>query len=207
MCGPIVSGLQIHQSVGGSRLFALALYQLGRGVFYALFGAIAGGLSSAATLRVSGIGWLIVAILLLMATSKLIKMPIKLPAADKLLLGPLKRLPKLPGAVRPLVLGMIMAFLPCMLTFWALNLAASTEDPLKGAITMLLLVAVTSFPLFVSVSIGKWLGTLKIAQAEAWVLLFSAVWCGLMTAASLKWIPHYYYDFEIGENIYTIMFW
>ena len=45
---------------------------------------------------------------------------------------------------RAFCLGILMAFLPCMLVFWCLGLAASASHPFDGALLMALLVVMTT---------------------------------------------------------------
>lgn len=207
MCGPIVGAIPLVEWSGGSRLKAIFFYQLGRALPYGGAGAIAGYFGSSDWLENYHLGWVIVFILSCMAFLKFL--PISLPV--KFFNLPIRYMTKtvqfFPAHSRSFVFGGLLAFLPCMLSFWALHLAATTKSPFKGAICMLLLIILTSLPIALSISFGGWLRSMKARYLEGGLLLVSAIWCFLMTAANQGWIEHSYLHLKIFETNLMLMFW
>jgi sulfite exporter TauE/SafE len=207
MCGPIVAGLKLESSMGNSCLGGLIMYQSGRALVYASLGAVSGSFGSHLLFKKPQVGWLLVLLLLVFAFKEAFpnKIQFQFP---KLLMGFWGSLiGKLKGPFRPFLLGILLAFLPCMLMFWALGLAATTGSPFLGALVMLLLVFLTSLPLYVSVKGGHILGKFFKGKAAGFVLLVSASWCALMTAASSDLIGHFHFHFYAFGKKYMIMFW
>lgn len=206
MCGPIVGGLNLPATVGGSVWKSLLLYQAGRGMMYILFGAVAGYFSSEFLTDTPIIGFALAAFLFVMAIQKLIpKFSPKIP--DGLIRTWAKLAQKLDGPLRPFFLGVLLSFLPCMLTFWAIALAAGSGSIWSGALTMFLLIVITSLPLFAVVAGGKALRFPFRARLDGILLLISGAWVMMMTAGALGWIDHLHFNLELFGKNYHFMFW
>lgn len=207
MCGPIVGSLKLPSTVGGNRWKALFLYQLGRGGVFILIAAAGALVSSKLSLNLSWLGWPLVALLFTLGLSKALGHPLspQLPPRMLQLMSKIAMRPT--GAFRPLAMGVVLAFLPCMLSFWAIGLAASTGSPVQATLAMTTFVLMTSLPLGIAIAGGDLFGRIRIRNLEAYALMFSAVWCGLMTAASMGWIPHAHYMFSLFGRQYSLMFW
>lgn len=107
-------------------------------------------------------------------------------------------------------LGAVMGFLPCMITLWAMGLAASTGSALHGALIMVGLVIMTSPVLATVTALPRLLGTRFRAiseRAPAVLMLVSGVWFALVGLAGLKVISHAHLHFELSGKHYMIMFW
>jgi sulfite exporter TauE/SafE len=121
-----------------------------------------------------------------------------------------KRLQRLPGLRRKFFLGVALGFLPCMITFWALGLAASTQSPLHGAILMVLLVWMTSLVIF-GIGLAPALLPVKARRFRERLLsvflVFSGVWLGLISAAANGWIEHAGVGFSAAGRGFAVMFW
>ncbi len=161
MCGPLVLGLGFHApelaDAGTTRrslgiVARLGGYQLGRALVYALLGAGAGWLGSAALGWVEagadifgvalGVGFLIA------AGWHLRRRPVvavagPLPFSARLGSWVNAHAPRQP-LLRALVLGVGMAALPCGIVYWAIGLAVATADPWAGAALMATLVVLTT---------------------------------------------------------------
>ncbi len=233
MCGPIMIGLTAG---GGGRDTPAArawwsarrvlAYQGGRGLMYALLGALAGGLGAALEdllSAVSHVAGLVVAALLLGAAL------LHLPALQRLRPGSaalgswsgrllaralrLTRAGRSPGQSawwRMALVGFAMGLLPCMLMFWVLGLAASTAHPAHGAAVMLLLVALTTPMLLLTGVLPHLLGGRWRAQGERllpWGLALSGLWLGLISAAANGWIAHVHFAFHLGGEPFAVMLW
>ena len=202
MCGPIVSGLEIGKNGIVKGLF---LYQAGRAIVYLLFGAAAGWIGSAKLFDRPALGWILVAVFLLMCVWQW-----KGTSSDWIpnsIFQNWARLnSKISGTVRPLVLGVLLGFLPCMLSFWALGLAAATRSPLYGMLVMLILIIFTILPLFVSLITSRFV--FGRAQTFSKMLLpLSTIWIFLATCASNDLISHFHYTFELFGRNFVLMFW
>ncbi len=236
MCGPLITALDVPGARGGRRPMSAVgrtlSYQAGRALIYAGWGALAGTLGKAATavFTTSGafIAGLLGVFLLGSGLRRLLParpMPVA-PDPGLIQLGrgavtgwaKLKRqaldlgraLLQAAQGQHPAVLGMFMGFLPCMVTAWALGLAALTGSPAWGALLMVTLVVLTS-PMLVGVSLvsvgvlprlGSWLRRAQpytTAVAGAWMLLIAAAGAGL--------IDHAHATFFIGPRHYMVMFW
>jgi uncharacterized protein len=232
MCGPIVLGLDLGNSLGYEHWASLTrrqrfshsakhitAYQLGRSITYAVIGALAGLAGSALQelfTEVAKITGIFVAVALLgfgvlrLLGSARIDSVFTSDALGKLLGRLARRARQFSGLRQKLLLGVILGFLPCMITFWALSLAASTQSALHGAVLMVLLVWMTSVVIY---GFG-FAPALTSGHATAWrerllslFLIFSGVWLGMVSAAANEWIPHAMYGFEIGGRGFAIMFW
>lgn len=206
MCGPIVAGLNLKQSTDGKLWKALLLYQSGRGLVYLVLGALAGAMGAEFLSSTPELGWLITAFLLMMLLQKLF--------GSKQNFLPISWLTKfgavtyqLQGAKRVFFMGVLLGFLPCMLMFWALAIAAGTKSALHGALTMFSLILMTSIPIGVSISGGSLIARLKALPIEAFLLAVSTLWSGLMTAAACDLISHQMWHISIFGKMYGVMLW
>lgn len=235
MCGPIVGGL-----VGGKAVSPLAavrgllLYQVGRALVLSLLGALAGTVGATferALARSGSVLTLVLAVILLLSV---------LPQrrAELVELGRPRGLGRVRAAIeagfsrfgerlaqvtalvdarvgrRPLVLGMVLAFLPCMIIAWGLSLAASTNSAWQGARVMAILVAMTTVPLFASVLLVAF--TQARAASSSWrrlaaamrvvPVLASGVWLLLVGLAGLGVIDHVHWVVDLFGSR-TIMLW
>lgn len=237
MCGPILIGLDVSGAGRGSSTARgaghILLYQVGRAITYVflggLFGLVGASIESA-FLHVGGILSLVFGLVLLGVAIWNLK-PKARPEPGELVQGfGLRRPDRLPWyqrfarrakaallplsggrrAVDSVALGAVMGLMPCMITFWALGLAATTGSPLHGAGVMLLLVAMTT-PMLLGVTLlprlvrrpfRRW-----AARIPAVLMTISAVWLMLVGAAGLGLIEHAHVGVELGGEHYMIMFW
>jgi len=232
MCGPIVLGLDLGDSLGYRQWDKLTkiqkfshsarhitAYQLGRSVTYAIIGALAGfagaGLQDLFTEVAKITGLFVAAALLAYGLLRLAGSSglDNLTGSDKLgkLLGKAaKRTQRVGGLPRKFLLGVILGFLPCMITFWALSLAASTQSALHGAVLMVLLVWMTSFVIY-GFGFAPALTAARFAPLRdrllGLFLVLSACWLGLVSAAANEWIGHAMVGFTLGGRGFAIMFW
>lgn len=219
MCGPIVGGV-----VGGrartpwTAVGGLLLYQAGRALVLSLLGALAGGVGAsfeAVLARGGSVLTLVLAAVLLLSLwpgrrRDLVALGPRAGAttgavADRLLDALTARLLAVVARVdarvgrRPFFLGMVLAFLPCMIIAWALSLAASTHSPWQGARVMAVLVAMTTLPLLLGVvavaltraaapAPGRWQPL--AARLRAVPLLVSGLWLVLVGLAGLGVLEH-----------------
>lgn len=219
MCGPIVGGVLGGRATStGAALRALLLYQAGRASTLALLGALCGavGATFEAALRHGGsvLTLALAGVLLLGALPArrggLVALGPRGPwararaAVDTAVEGFGARLASLTARVdqqlgpRPLVLGMVLSFLPCMIILWGLSLAASTHSAWQGARLMAILVAMTTLPLLVAVlgfAGAKFLPLPAVLRRAAGLLrplptLVSGIWLLLVGLAGLGVIPH-----------------
>ncbi|TVR13790.1 MAG: sulfite exporter TauE/SafE family protein [Planctomycetota bacterium] len=107
---------------------------------------------------------------------------------------------------RAFALGVAMGFLPCMLVFWTLGLAASRAHPLDGAILMALLIVLTTPVLLLTaispMLIHRYQAVLR-DRVSPFALLLSAVWLMLIGLAANGVIAHQ--SLTLGP--WTVMFW
>jgi sulfite exporter TauE/SafE len=238
MCGPIVAGLNAgtleHRDPdtdpddsllkrGAINIFA---YQIGRAVTYAVMGALAGLLGAsleAAILEIGRIAALLAGGGLILAgvgTMPLIRRLLSSTASTSVFGGITSRLGRVArrltdlipasGRLRIALFGAVMGFLPCMLMFWVLALAASTAQPLAGAGLMVGLVIMTtpvlllagSSPLLASGRLKRWSGVIRSGA-----MIGSGLWLTLIGMAHNGWISHQKIIFELADRSFTIMFW
>lgn len=223
MCGPLLVGLDVagvrcgHGLVRGAG--QVLLYQAGRGLTYAWLGGLCGllGAGLARVLRPAG-----ALIALALGAAALWPLAVGLLRREKDASGQLVRLrrsaedqegksqrlrfveranqsllrPLLASThpLRPLALGAVMGLLPCMLVGWALGLAALAGSPLRGALVMLLLVAMTTPMLLVVTALPRlplFTRASRLRAQLATVLpLIAGVWLLLCGAAGLGLIEH-----------------
>jgi sulfite exporter TauE/SafE len=111
------------------------------------------------------------------------------------------------GPARLVALGGLLGLMPCMITLWALGLAATTGSPLHGAGVMLTLVAMTT-PVLLGVTLLPRLVRRVTGRAgPTWVprLLpgLSAVWLILVGLAGFGLVPHAH----LSLGPWMVMFW
>jgi uncharacterized protein len=229
MCGPIVIGLDLGGTISGGKTrrshlgraaFNMTFYQLGRSVTYAALGAMAGlggNVFQQVLFKIAKSAGI------LMAASFVFFGIVRLsglrffsetgPGTGAMgrILGKLAKYSgKSSGVWRRFTLGLVLGLMPCMITFWVLGLAASTQSPLHGALLMVCLVWMTSFviygfgitPAFASTRFAPWRERLPSV-----LLICSGLWLGLVAAAANGWIEHAGFGFAIGGHGYAIMFW
>lgn len=222
MCGPLIASLRFgfvdgaaHSRLarGVDAVSQLLAYQCGRILVYALAGALAGlageGLARIVSPVASVTAALVAAGFLFAALRELgLFGATRPPAVPSSLLATGTRLALRVARGRPqaraFLLGLALAFLPCMLSFWVLGLAASRGRMVDGALLMALLVVLTTPVLLVAALLPA---TACRSRGWAWVqpatLLFSALWLGLITLAANGLVPHAHLD--LGG--YLVMFW
>ncbi len=114
------------------------------------------------------------------------------------------------SALQTLLLGVVMGFLPCMITLWVLGLAVSTASPVYGALLMLCLVLLTT-PVITVCSLAPRLLPVSIRKKSAYLarigLWVSGVWLLLIGLAGFEIIDHAHWMFEVRGEEYMIMFW
>ena len=113
--------------------------------------------------------------------------------------------------VENLALGGLMAFLPCMITFWALGLAATTQSPVHGAGVMVLLVLMTT-PMLLGVTLLPRLLLTRIGptgkrRAQSVLLTISGVWLVMVGLAGLGIVEHVHINLTLWEEPLTVMLW
>ncbi len=233
MCGPIITGLLVHNDRGAPdatatqktwpRIRGVLAYQSGRAITYAVLGGVAGALGASfeATIRpIANVGALVAAaIMVILAGVKLFGERYESFAAGswasigKRLGGLMRRLDGVAperGARRMGVFGLLMGLMPCMLMFWVLGLSIASGSILTGAALMVGLVVMTT-PMMLGVACSTSLlgGALKrwSTHIVPAALLLSAGWMLLIAAGANGLIPHAHLPLRFGGEIYTIMFW
>lgn len=219
MCGPLLVGLDVAGVRSGRSALRGAgqvlLYQLGRSLTYAWLGALCGLLGAGLSRILRPAGSLLALALGAAALWPLVRPLFRIPgprAQPELLRlrrsadegksfqlrsveraqGLLRPLLESTHPLRPLALGAAMGLLPCMLVGWALGLAALSGSALRGALVMLLLVAMTT-PMLLTVTalprlalfrrqggLRTRLARLLPAVAGVWLLLCGAAGLGLI---------------------------
>lgn len=207
MCGPIVGGLQLSKDVGGRFWKALILYQTGRGIIYLAAGAVAGWMGSGLLEDKPEVGWLVVGVLLLMAVKKFLPSSRFFQMPNFLVKASARLIRYFRGPWRPFFFGMVLGFLPCMLTFWVLTLAAETGNPISGAICMLLLILITSIPIGFSIFSFEKISKFKFPGIEKYLLLLSTAWASMMTLAATEVIDHLGFPFVLFGKRLMLMLW
>ncbi|MEZ5630421.1 MAG: sulfite exporter TauE/SafE family protein [Burkholderiaceae bacterium] len=192
MCGAACAG--IGQAAGERRGAALALFQLGRVVGYALLGALA-----AASMQ--GLGWLtvhsaalrpvwtmvhvaaaVIGLVLLIQA----RQPLWLETGARRIWAKVRGATQRWGLAAPLGIGVAWALLPCGLLYSALLVATLSGSWVDGALTMALFALGTS----VAMTAGPWLllrfgadvrGQWGVRLAGLALLVMSvwALWMGL----------------------------
>lgn len=235
MCGPLLIGFDVAGAARGVRALPGALgvltYQAGRSLTYLLLGALAGLVGRGLTAVFEPAGAIFALLFgLTVVTTLVIKevrrrqslrpQPVKVGFSklDPPKLSFVERLvSKLPRALHPLQgpdegrhlrifgLGAAMGLLPCMITYWALGLAATTGSPLHGALVMLLLVVMTT-PVLLGVTLLPRLLPRRAALLRSLpqvLMALSAMWLVMIGLAGLGLIAHQH--LSVGD--YQIMLW
>jgi len=211
MCGPLIMSFRfgVHQRWRERRWFGalaqLGAYQGGRILVYASLGAAAGGLAALAGSGLSQVftagskllGLLVAGAFLVAAFWRL--WPWRRAAtagqgaAYPALLRRLgRKLPERPMP-RAVLLGMLLAFLPCMIPAWALGLAAASGHPLHGAALMALLVVLTTpalVPFALAPELLPRLSAPAAGRLQTAALLCSGVWLLVIALAANDLLPH-----------------
>ncbi len=205
MCGPIVTGLNLNKDL--HPFAAIGFYQLGRATIYGLVGAVAATFSLSVQFS-QALGWVIVfvmgGLLCYQAFPQFFGNTDKIPTV---LMKVSSWASQFVGWKRAFLFGLLFAFLPCMLTAWALTLAASTQSPMEGAALMLLLIVMTTIPLLsVSWGVSK-IFRGKQKQISVGLLAISFVWTLLVTLAANEMISHFHLQFQVFGHDYKLMFW
>ncbi len=231
MCGPIMVSLTTAMGVSRAptatgrirrAVAGVLAYQSGRALVYMGLGAAAGAVGAVAEVwiqDVARIGGLVIAAVIVAAA--LFKLVPGLTLPDRFsgdgagrwtgwMLGLGRRFrPKSPFLSMALF-GLILGFLPCVLMFWILGIAASTASVFHGAMIMLLLVAMTT-PVLALAACGSSLpGFMRHLRSErviGFAMLLSGLWLGLIAFAANGWIGHAHIPLEILGRELVIMLW
>ena len=223
MCGPLLVGLDVAGVTRGTSVpggaARVLLYQLGRASTYAALGALAGtvgaGLGAtfarAGSFITLGVGALLVLLLITRLVPRKARTAVHLGRRrDPLAARLSRRLLPLAGTGRPLdlvALGAVLGFLPCMITAWALGLAATTSSPLHGAGLMWTLVGLTT-PALLGVTILPRLVTARLGTSARHVptalMGVSAFWLTMVGLAGLGVVDHVH--LPVGADL-VVMLW
>lgn len=204
MCGPILCGLQIS-----NQRFGLLFYQLGRSSIYLTLGGLAGLLGAALEVYFARAGAILsisFGALILFQTVYRYSFPVQSFGKKLAILQPQEF-----GLLRPLFFGVCLGFMPCMITIWALGIAATTASVMHGSLIMLLLVAMTTPALWLATRIPKLLGSIQRFQslkrlAPIFIGL-SGIWLIFVGLAGLDLISHQHLHFDLFGKTYMIMFY
>jgi len=170
MCGPIALALPIGNASNFQLISGRVLYNIGRSLTYALFGALFGlfgkGIELAGLQMYASIA-LGVSILVYYAFPRKYKGKIALTKPYQVTSDFVKRgfsrLTKTGSPQALFVFGIINGFLPCGFVYVALAGAITTGGPLSGALFMLLFGLGTAPIMFVTSLVGKFLSA-KLKQ-------------------------------------------
>lgn len=232
MCGPIMASLTAATGVDRAEsargrlwraLKAVLSYQGGRAVVYAALGAAAGAVGAGAQALIEDVaktaGLVVAGAILAAGVWKLLPLgaltsdQTKTPWAAKWTGWALRRIGRrLPssGPGRMAAFGFVLGFLPCVLMFWVLGIAASTASVVHGAAIMVLLVAMTT-PVLVAAACGSSLpGVFRHLRSDRVIggaMLVSGLWLALIAAAANGWIGHLHIPFEIRGRELVVMLW
>lgn len=229
MCGPLIVGLTASASDGSltratlikTRTLRVLSYQFGRGITYAIAGASAGIVGQSIDGLIKGLtqtlGLVIAAVILIVGISKIPPIHARIPTHSQQ--GPSKTTTWIMAFTRSLsrfappdtyrrlsLIGLAMGFLPCMLTYWVLGIAATSQSMLHGALIMLLLLLMTT-PVLITASCSTALGIRS--RIGPWIIatgmIISGVWLGLISIAANGWIEHIHIPFTLFGEMYTFM--
>lgn len=227
MCGPILVGFDVAGAARGHSLprgaLSILQYQAGRAVTYMVLGGLAGlaGVGLDAVFGPAGAIFALVFGLGILATAlwPRRRRPVKTTLEQRFekrswVERLTQALPRLlhplaisGGPGRPFLLGAVMGFLPCMITFWALGLAATTGSPLHGAGVMVLLVAMTT-PMLLGVTLlPRLFRRFDYAKVQRVLLGLSGLWLTLVGLAELGAVPHVHLPLHVFGEHYTLMLW
>lgn len=233
MCGPIVVGLDVARQrtgvgLGGGAARLLA-YQVGKAIPYATLGMVAGLVGAGLKVWFSGGGGVFTVLFGLgvvgwglgkgrsrddgaagLVTLGRRPQPTVYRRAFDVARLHLVGLAARGDLTSRVLLGAALGFLPCMITLWALGLAASTGSPLHGGMLMLLFVALTTPTLLFASALARPLARLP-RRASALLSRAALVISGgvlvLAGLAALDVIPHAHLGFMAGGRHYLVMFW
>lgn len=181
MCGPLVIALRFHGIRG------VLAYQAGKALVYAALGAGAGVVGGVTILVLREYApWLLGATALLMVGLGLHSFfgrGVTGAQVPGWLARAVQRWSSSPstGVLRVMVLGALLAFLPCAVVVWALGLAVASASPLHGALLMVGLVLLNTPVLVAAHLLGaaawlaglrrrlRWLPALGLLAAGAWL--------------------------------------
>ena len=222
MCGPLLLGLDVPGTArGGSAIggvLRMLLYQSGRAVTYAILGAIAGvvgaGLEAVSTRAGAVLAVVLGIVALLQAlgvrrrrSPSIVSIGAR-PSMTTRLLARLRPVLQSTHPLRPVLLGMVLGFLPCMIALWALGLAALTSSPLWGALVMLSLVTLTT-PLLVSLgAVSAVLRRVPVGVRAVWARVSTAlagIWLLLVGLAALDVVDHVHVPLRLFGRVFTLM--
>lgn len=227
MCGPILIGFDVAGASRGHSVprgaLAILQYQGGRAVTYMLLGALAGlaGVGLDAVFGPAGAVFALAFGVTILVTAfwrrrpKPVKTTLEqrfekrswIERVSQALPRLLHPLAMAGGPGRPFLLGAVMGLLPCMITFWALGLAATTGSPLHGAGVMVLLVLMTT-PMLLGVTLlPRVFRRLNAGKVQRVLLAVSGVWLTLVGLAGLDVIGHVHVPVALFGDHFTIMFW
>ena len=222
MCGPLIMAFRFGAEGSAAwRISAAAgqllCYQSGRLIVYLMAGALVGLLGLALHHQLQAInnvlGLVMAGVFALIALGQLGVPGLSRSSQSQGPPGAIARMTRLildrwrgrPFA-RAFALGVAMGFLPCMLVFWTLGLAASRAHPLDGAVLMALLIALTT-PILLLTAIAPMLihryQAVLRDRVSPFALLLSAVWLALIGLAANGVIAHQ--SMTLGP--WTVMFW
>ena len=227
MCGPLLTGMDVGGVARGlspwQGISSVLAYQAGRALTYTGLGALVGMLGASITQFSTPAGGILTLVLgFLMITGGAFKGGLIKPQqasttsflSGNRIIGTLIKVagPLVGGRglLRPFALGVLLGFMPCMISIWALTLAATTSSPLHGAMIMWLLVLLTT-PMLLGVTTlprlihHKWANL--SGQVPAVLMGLSGVWLLLAGSAGMGWIHHAHFGFDLWGTRYAVMFW
>ncbi len=182
MCGPLVIALRF-QGVGG-----LLAYQAGKAITYALVGAIAGGVGGVAIFVLRDYApWLLgltAALMVGLGLRSLFVRDVDGVRAPAWLTRVVQRWSTSAHSsyLRVLLLGSMLALLPCAVVVWALGLAVASASPLHGALLMVGLVVLNTPVLLAAHLLGAagWLAGVRrhVRWLPACGLIVAGAWLG-----------------------------
>lgn len=216
MCGPLIAGLRF--GARGEALYParaavdLLAYQAGRAVVYAGMGALAGAVGMSASMglqRWTPVVTLLIAVVFTWTALRRLQ-------GAAVVSGPPGRIARWSAIAsrawqgrplrRAMALGAVLAFMPCLLLFWVLSLAAASGNPLHGAILTVLLVVLTVPVLLTAAVVPALVGRWRMRCAP-WIgptaMLVSAGWLLLIGLAGLDLVPHAH----LRWDRFVVMFW
>lgn len=230
MCGPIMASLTAGMGMdrdasGPARVWratrGVLSYQTGRAVVYAGLGASAGLVGAAAQAVIEDVArtaGLVVAVAII-ATGiwKLLPTDVSMGSGAGVatrftgwILRRFNRMLPSSGPMRMAAFGVALGFLPCVLMFWILGIAASTASVVHGALIMVLLVVMTT-PVLILAACGTSLPGLfsKLGSDKviAGAMLVSGTWLALIAFAANGWIGHVHIPLEMFGDDFVIMLW
>ena len=231
MCGPIIAsqtaGMGVHRAKSRAGRVARATaavlsYQAGRALVYAALGASAGLVGVAAQQTIEGVartaGLVVAVVILGVGLWKLLPLPT--PGGGKIgslsgrfttwALRSVKGIMPSSGPLRMALFGVVLGFLPCVLMFWILGIAASTASAFHGAMIMVLLVVMTT-PVLIFAALGASIpGVFRRLRSDYLIggaMAVSGVWLLLIALAANGWIGHLHIPLQVADQELVIMLW